>query len=122
MACIQLQSPDGSIRLIASGEAYTKSTGEIQLEAIAWDCYSSDINSSVSSDAQLVQEIQEATGLQLGDIVKAMIDTIPKSIRPQHCSACEQTRLVLNEISRLGVKETTKRVWDITKARLHRVK
>jgi len=113
MACIQLQSPDGSIRLIASGEAYVRAAGEIQLEAIAWDCYSSDIDGIVSIEAQLVQEVQEASGLQLGDIVEKVIKWIPSSLRPEHCSNCEKRRKVLNEIAKLGIKETIRRLKNV---------
>ena len=48
--------------------------------------------------------------LRLGD----MVGKITKALHIPHCDKCEQRRLILNEIQKVGVKETIKRMKSVT--------
>ena len=100
MRMILIQGPNG-IRRVPERTTFRLEPGE------------GVIGSEPDETEQELNTELASQGIPLGTFIETAIKLIPQSVRPTHCSRCEQRKLVLNEVRKLGVRETFKRLKEI---------
>jgi len=100
MSWIVIQGPQG-FRRVRENEPFRLAGGE---EVVG--------SEPDETEQELHRELVEKQ-ISLGTFIEKAIKLVPESIRPKHCSRCEQRKLVLNQVRKLGVRETLKRLKEI---------
>jgi hypothetical protein len=103
--CIRLKSPDGTIRLVKSGEAYRALPGEI-VDGVDRTCGSTIAlpERPKNPAKQLRDELNEAIGAGAGDWIHTLAKPLAKLVGKEGCSACEARRLATNAYAQLKGK------------------
>lgn len=104
MACIKVRYPGGELVLWPEGAVRPSVRGEV-VEGVDWSC-------DYQTNDKLERAAQEA-GLKVGDLIQTIISYLPQSVRPEHCSSCEEAKIALNEIDKVGFWATIKKVKKI---------
>jgi hypothetical protein len=98
--CIKLASPDGSMRLVTEGVAYTLAPGE-RIAGVDRTCSGAPLDqrpvtSHVRAKRELLTELNAELGSGAGDWVKTFAGPIAKLLNKESCMTCEVRRIILN--------------------------
>jgi len=99
MACINIKSPSGEVKLIPENTPYPSGwtfTGEV-----SWSCAGEASAVAQDVDKELAKE-----GLALGDAIA----WVTKKIGMKQCAPCKARQEILNNASELGWKETLRQI------------
>ncbi len=105
--CVRLKSPDGSVRLIKSGQPYRKLPGEV-IDGVDRTCGSAIVHPDLAArrtEAQeLKNELDQAIGTGAGDWIKTLAKPFALLAGKTNCTACEARRLATNAYAQLKGK------------------
>jgi hypothetical protein len=105
VSCVRLRSPDGTIRLVRSGEAYRKLPGEV-VDGVDRTCGGivPEAHLPKNPAKQLREELNEAIGSGAGDWIHTLAKPLAKLVGKEGCTACEARRLATNAYAQLKGK------------------